>query len=215
MITIGSSHYRSMTILVDVLPRFRANYPGIEVHIEEGHTIVLEEAAARNVTDFSVVMLPLSYPELSYTPLFTEEVLVALSAEHPLCRDYPSGPLSSSGYPLLDFSLLRDEPFIMIKQGQHLRRTYLELFRRLDMKPKIIMQTDDMPTAQSLAAAGVGVALVTDRLAKAGICSRKPVYFSIAQPLEKRQVVAAYSKNRPLSKAARALLEEIRTCCGA
>lgn len=213
VITIGSSHYRSMTLLVDAIPNFKAKYPGIEIRIEEGHTAALEEAAAKNLTDFSIVMLPLRHPELTYTPLFSEEILLAISPSHPLCRYIDTSKPQCPPYPSIDASFLKSEPIIMIKKGQHLRKTYLALLQELGIEPEIVMETDDMPTAQSLAAVGVGVTLVTDRLAQASIYTRRPIYFSIQQLPEKRQVVAAYDKRYPLSKAARAFLEELKEGC--
>lgn len=213
-VTIGASHYRSMTLLVDAIPSFKQQYPGIEILVEEGHTDELVEAASRGLTDFSIVMLPLNNEILEYVPLFEEEILVALSPNHPLCSGIDPKKKQEPPYPELDFSLLKDDPFIMIKQGQHLRNSYNELFQMAKIEPRIVMETDDMPTAQSLAAVGVGVALVTDRLAEASLYSRKPVYFSLKQKLATRKVVAAYDKRSPLGKAAAAFLDAVIAACG-
>lgn len=90
---------------------------------------------------------------------------------------------------------------------------YLELFQCFEFTPNIVMETDDMPTAQSLSAVGVGISLVPDHLVEAKIYTRRPVYFSIQQPVAKRVVVAAFDKRHPMSKAARPLLEKIKRIC--
>ncbi|MBQ9299587.1 MAG: LysR family transcriptional regulator [Clostridia bacterium] len=213
LVTIGASHYRSMTLLVEAIPRFKEKYPNIEIRVEEDKTDALAKAAAKNITDFSIVMLPLTNPKLGYIRLFDEEILVAMPPSHPLCRDMDISSPQEPPYPVLDFTCLKNDPFILIKRGQHLRNTYLELFQRFEFTPNIVMETDDMPTAQSLSAVGVGISLVPDHLVDAKIYTRRPIYFSIQQPVAKRVVVAAFDKRHPMSKAARAFLEEIKRVC--
>ena len=209
-VTIGSSNYRSLYLLTAVLPVFRKRYPGISISLEEGITEELEERAMNGVTDFSIVLLPLSYPALAYEELFREEIVLVLPAKHDLCKAANAQEQQLPPYPPIDFSLLKDESFIIMKKGQKIRDTFFDLCRRAGFRPKIILQTDSMATAQALSAAGLGAAIIPDVLAINNRLPEMPRYFSLKNQTEARQVVAAYSRERPLTGAAKAFIEVIK-----
>lgn len=209
-ITIGSSHYRSMFLLTKAIPEFKAKYPQIEIKLEEGGTEYLEDCAVNGTTDFSIVLLPLKHAELTYDILFEEEILIAMSPVHPLAQHIDLSIPQQPPYPVLDFSLLQNESFIIMKKGQNLRRSFFELCQISNIQPPIVMQTDDMPTAQSLAATGIGVTIVPDQLVKSNLYTVAPFYFSIKQKIPKRKVVVVYSSLRPMSKAAKAFWETLK-----
>ncbi|MEA4896762.1 LysR family transcriptional regulator [Bacillota bacterium Meth-B3] len=208
-LTIGSSNYRSMYLLTTVLPVFKQRYPGIRINLEEGITEKLEECATRGITDFSIVLLPLSDPELTYEELFQEEIVLALPAKHRLCNaEDEEGQFPP--YPSIDFSLLKEESFIVMKKGQKLRTSFFDLCHGAGFRPNIILQTDSMATAQALAAAGVGITIIPDILAMHNEFPQMPRYFSFKQHVPPRRVVVAYSKRRPLTGAARAFIRVMK-----
>lgn len=209
-LSIGSSHYRSSYLLTNVLPVFKERYPGIEISLEEGTTVELEEYAMNGVTDFSIVLLPLTYPALAYEELFQEEVLLAISSKHPLARFAKKDLGHLPPYPQIDFSLLRDEPFIIMKPGQKLRLSFFDLCEKAKFKPNIILESQSMAAAQSLAAVGVGATLVPDILAIYNNLPEPPCYFSLKAPAPPRQVVVAFSREKYLSKAAEAFIEVMK-----
>ena len=207
-LTIGSSNYRSMYLLTHVLPVFKQRYPGISIGLEEGITEELEERAVNGITDFSIVLLPLTYSNLIYEELFNEEILLVLPQEHALCQNISGQQIPP--YPAIDFSLLKDESFIVMKKGQKLRISFFDLCHHAGFKPKIILQTNSMATAQTLAAAGVGITIIPDVLAKHNKFSKTPRYFSLKNQVDIRKVVVAYSKSRPLTGAATAFIQVMK-----
>jgi DNA-binding transcriptional LysR family regulator len=208
-LTIGSSNYRSMYLLTSVLPVFKQRYPGISINLEEGSTEELEEHAVNGITDFSIIILPLVFDTLKYEALFEEKIVLVLPAKHPLCK-YTSSECRVGPFPPLDFSLLKNESFIVMKKGQKLRNTFFELCRSAGFRPNIILQTDSMATAQALAAAGVGITIVPDILAEYHEFPEMPKYFSLDDQVGTRKVVVAYSKSRPLSGAAKAFIKVMK-----
>ena len=87
-LSIGSSNYRSTYLLTSILPVFKERYPGISISLEEGITEELEDRALSGTTDFSIVLLPLSYPLLSYEELFTEEIVFGIAAKSSPVQEY-------------------------------------------------------------------------------------------------------------------------------
>jgi DNA-binding transcriptional LysR family regulator len=209
-LTIGSSHYRSMYLLTRVLPVFKQRYPGISINLEEGITEKLEECAVTGITDFSIVLLPLSYPTLAYEELFKEEIILALPANHSLCKDGKREQSYLPPYPPIDFSLLKQEPFIIMKKGQKIRDSFFDLCQNAGFRPKIILETDSMATAQSLAAAGLGITIIPDTLAMHNRFLEMPRYFSLNDQVASRRIVVAYSQNKPLTNAAQAFIQVMK-----
>ena len=207
-LTIGCSNYRSMYLLTKVLPAFKQQYPGISISLEEGITEELEERAVKGITDFSIVLLPLSYSDLIYEELFDEEILLVLPAKHKLCEKISDN--TDGTYSYIDFSLLENESFIIMKKGQKLRVSLLDLCNRAGFTPKTILQTDSMEAAQALAVAGLGITIIPDVLAKNSSFLEMPRYFSLGDQIDVRKVVVAYSKNRPLTGAARAFINVMK-----
>ena len=203
---IGSSHYRSSYLLTKVLPVFKSYYPGIEISLEEGTTLELEESALNGLTDFSIALLPLYYPALSYEEIFKEEIIIAISEQHRLSKYAKKERVNLPPYPKIDFKQLKDDSFIIIKSGQKMRSSFLQLCEQAEFKPNIILESQSMVAAQSLASVGVGVTLIPDTLAIYNQMTPSPCYFSLKNPIPDRRVVVAYNKEKYLSKAAQAFI---------
>jgi DNA-binding transcriptional LysR family regulator len=211
-ITIGSTYFRSTFMLALVLPKFKKKYPGIYIKLEEGTTEELEEKTFNGVVNFSILLLPFMHSNLEYEGLFEERIVLALSPRHPLAKSYQR--TSSGDYPTISFYSLRNESFIVMKSGQHIRSSFFTLCEQMNIMPNIILETSNMPTAQVLASIGFGVTIITDSLAKLNHISPQPLYFYIEECKEKRRVVAAYSKKQQLSKATRAFIDTLHENSG-
>lgn len=209
-LTIGSSHYRSSYLLTKVLPVFRERYSGITISLEEGTTEQLEEYAVNGVTDFSISLLPTYFPALGYEELFQEKILLAISDDHPLSKKMMKRGRAYERYPKIDFCELKNTEFIIMKQGQKLRKSFFYLCEKAGFSPNIILESQSMVAAQSLAAVGFGATLVPDVLAMYHNLNRPPCYFSFIEPPPNRRVVAVYNKNRYLSKAAQAFIAMLK-----
>lgn len=211
-LTIGSSPFRSTYLLPQVLPIFQKQYPGIEIILAEGTTAELEEFVLNGTTDFSIVLLPLAEDIFAYKPILIEELLIALSPNHPLSKENKDSNSNQPPWPKIKISQLKDVPFIQMKHGQRLHQTLLDLCTQSGFKPKIILESQSMEAAQALVVTGLGATLLPDTLVRLRHMSKHPCYFSIEESLNTRTAVIAYRKGKYLSKAARlfiSLMEEI------
>lgn len=212
-IIIGSSYFRSSFLLSFILPEFQKRYPGIDLKLEEGTTEELEEMAYSGLVDFSILLLPFQHTDLEYEELFDEKIVLALSNRHPLAQNYPVN-IRDSRYPVLSFTQLKNEPFIVMKPGQHIRSSFFSLCSQLKLPPNIILETANMPTAQILAAAGIGATIIPDTLAKFNRLEPQPAYFYLKECTQLRHVVVAHSKAQKLSKAARVFIDILHEYSG-
>lgn len=196
---VGSLPMTGAHILPRVLPFFYKLHPGIEVMLVEETTSNLEALTASGQTDISLLTLPVIDPALSYAPLIEEEIELAVPPQHPLAALGQNGEA-------VDIGRLRDEPFIVLKRGQGFRQLAFELCETAGFVPRVVFESSNIETVQSLVAAGMGISFVPSMIARELGSPFVPVYVKL-NGAPSRMLVIAYRKGRYLSKAAEAFIE--------
>jgi len=203
-LVIGSLPMTGSHVLPLVLPAFQAQYPNIEVMLTEDTSANLEHLTASGQTDLSLLSLPLQDPALAWLPILEEELVLALPRQHPLAQ--------AAGAEV-DPASLANEPFILLKKGQGFRQITLDLCAQSGFVPRIVFESTNIETVQSLVAAGMGIAIVPSMVSRSRSNSFTPVYTALAgKPT--RTLVIAYRKGRYLSKAAEAFIGSVRETLG-
>ncbi|MGR3806766.1 LysR family transcriptional regulator [Pasteurella testudinis] len=208
-VTIGSSPFRSAYLLSRVLPHFRRQYPNIEVFLQEDNTHNLEDRVLHGLTDLSLSLLPINEALFDYDILFEERMLLALPPNHPIAAQLKLKAGDHSYTPTIDLSELQDTPFIQINKGHKLHHMLQKLCENAGFSPNVVLETESMTTAQALAGAGIGAALLPETLVYADHFEKEPCY---CRPDSKpsRTVVVVYRKGRYLSRATRAFIQTLK-----
>ncbi|URN94032.1 MAG: LysR family transcriptional regulator [Candidatus Pristimantibacillus lignocellulolyticus] len=198
-LVVGTLPITGAHILPLVLPRFGEQYPQIEVVLVEETTAKLEQLTASGGTDLSLLTLPLIDATLSCEPYMEEEICVAVPKNHRLAgRTDP-----------IDILELRDEPFIALKRGQGFRQITLELCETAGFTPRVVFESTNIDTVQSLVAGEMGIAFVPNMLTRNSLSDYTPIYLKLkSHPT--RTLVIASRKGRYLSKAAQAFIATLR-----
>lgn len=208
-VTVGSSPFRSAYLMSQILPRFRANYPDIEIFLKEDNTLNLEELALNGETDLSISLLPIDEKLFDYEILFEERVLLALPPTHPIAHKLKLLAGDHSYTPYIDLADLRDTPFIQMSKSHKLHQMLLILCKEAGFTPNVIFETDSMTTAQALAGAGIGVTLLPETLIRANHFEHEPCYCALKAKAS-RTVLVVYRKGRYLSRASRAFIQTLK-----
>ncbi|MGO4541254.1 LysR family transcriptional regulator [Paenibacillus sp. YIM B09110] len=197
-LVVGTLPITGSHILPLVLPVFGAQYPQIEVVLVEDTTSKLEQLTASGGTDLSLLSLPLIDASLSWEPFLEEEICLAVPPHHQLAnRQEP-----------IDISELQEEPFIVLKRGQGFRQITVELCEQSGFTPRIVFESSNMETIQSLVAGGMGIAFVPQMLTRPKGSEFAPAYLSFTTK-PTRTLVIASRKGRYLSKAAEAFIRTL------
>ncbi|MBB6636767.1 LysR family transcriptional regulator [Cohnella thailandensis] len=201
-IIVGSLPITGAHVLPDVLTAFRLTHPNIEIALVEETTIQLEQLTASGGTDVSLLSLPVIEPSLTYEPIIEEELYLAVPPDHPLA-------LSGSKEPI-DLADMKDEPFVLLKRGQGFRAIAYDLCQQAGFAPRVVFESSNIETVQSLVAAGMGIGFVPHMVARSGLgSSHTPVYIRMKNR-PTRTLVIAYRKGRYLSNAAEAFIDIFR-----
>lgn len=202
---VGSLPITGSHVLPRVLPLFHNRYPGIEIHLVEDTTQVLEHLTAAGQTDLCLLTLPVQEPNLAYDNLLEEEIVLAVPSQHPLAARAANG----EGQAAVTIEELKKEPFIVLKRGQGFRQIAVELCQEHGFEPRIVFESSNIETVQSLVAAGMGIAFVPHMIAIGHGSTFKPVYLHLKER-PSRMLVVAHRKGRYMSKAAEAFLNVLR-----
>lgn len=101
---------------------------------------------------------------------------------------------------------LKDEPFIILKRGQGFRQITLDLCEQAGFTPRIVFESSNIETVQSLVATGMGIAFVPDMVTRTKWSHFTPIYLDLAEK-PSRTLVIAYREGRYISKATEAFID--------
>ena len=149
-IRLGTGATQLTYLLPRVLTEFRRRFPLIEVLVTTEVTeVVLQQLLAQTV-DLGIIMSPAeALKSVDALPLCQDELVIILSAEHPLANKS-----------VLAAQDLSDLPFISHLRGIALHTVQQNYFNQLGVQPRIIMELENIEAIKSLVRAGMGVSMV-------------------------------------------------------
>ncbi|MEO3891910.1 LysR family transcriptional regulator [Nonomuraea sp. B5E05] len=146
--------------LPKVLRRFRARYPGVQVELRELATAHQAEELRQGLLDVGLLHAPLAGPAaevLTTRTVARELLLAALPADHALAT---RGSLPAAA--------LAREPFVMFprRYGPALYDRITSVALAAGFEPVIVQEAVQMQTIVGLVAAGIGVSIVPESVAR-------------------------------------------------
>ncbi|WP_043633843.1 LysR family transcriptional regulator [Nonomuraea candida] len=146
--------------LPKLLRRFRARYPGVQVELRELPTAQQAEELRQGLLDVGLLHAPvagLAAEVLTTRTVARELLLAALPAGH-----------RQAARTSLPLSALADEPFVLFprRYGPALHDQITALARAAGFEPRVVQEAVQMHTIVGLVAAGIGVSLVPESLAR-------------------------------------------------
>lgn len=147
----------AIDLLPRVLMRFRDSFPDVDLRLHELHTHEQIEALHSNAIDVAILRTPANAdPELEFAPLFADPLVAAMPANHPCATAQ------------INLSELAEERFVVYVReiGQGMISATLSGCAAVGFSPHIAHQAQSTPMLLTLVAAGEGVALVSNPIAK-------------------------------------------------
>lgn len=190
------------TIAPYLLPRlvraFTRRYREAEVTVHEDFTENLIGACVAGDVDAAFAALPIEDERIAVEPLFSEPLLLALAAAHPLVRKRQ-----------LTLEELTRERFVLLSEMHCLGTQIVRFCERQGCMPTLTCRSAQLMTVQELVALGQGVSLVPEMAARADRSQRvhyRPL--SGANPV--RTLAMIWHKNRYLNPLVKGWMEIVR-----
>jgi LysR family transcriptional activator of glutamate synthase operon len=175
-----------------LLVRFTATFPQVEVEVREGTAQRMLEMLAVGQLDVAFALQAEQPEAVDRLELSAEDLVAVMSSRHPLAGERP-----------LPVSALANHRLIAFETGSSTRRVVDEALVKAGIDPRIAVQANDLTLTRSLAAAGLGVAI----LPRSFVERPGPrVSFRPLSPPLRLKVVLWWQRDRRLSPAAQAFV---------
>lgn len=197
---IGISPFYSFHYLPRIVTAFSGLFPAVKLDIAEMYSYQLEQMILDDEADLCLIPLPIDHKEIEWQPIYQEQILFAMPSHHELNKFVT--PAMSNGFPFINLTSARNEPFIFLRKEQKFTSMALQLCEDAGFTPHIVFETMNWDTINSLIASGVGVGFVPEILTSSAAMNKKPIYCRIMEGNTTRSYVVAYRKDRALSTVA-------------
>ena len=171
-------------LLPNLLTSVASQFPQASFVISEDTTEKLLKRCSSGDVDVGLLALPASAKYLTIEPLFEEELLLALPAEHPLC--------SRSRISAKDIS---NERFILLGDTHCLVDSIETFCNRKKFQPIATSQIEQLTTVQHLVALGHGLSFIP-KIATTDDLGGKLVYRSLSGDKPTRKVAICWNPYR-------------------
>lgn len=219
-LSVGGTHFFVSCFLPSILSIYSEKHPGIEIEIFERNSLELEQLLLDGTMDLIVDCYPFNMDLFSIVNIFHETVLLAVPKNFSINNQLRDFQLSYDDIennrhllkdcPVLDLNVFKDEPFLFLKQGNHMHDLAVKLCKNSDFEPKIKMIFDQLMTTYSMTVANLGVSFTTDIIVKYCNLASHPVFYKLDTPMAYRKSSITYKKNKYLSKAAQEFIKVVQ-----
>lgn len=205
---LGIHSRRSSYLLPKVMAKFRAQYPNVELTVEETSSQEMERLLLEGSLDLILSNRFFDMERLSLFPVYQDTLVTALSPSHPACEKAVLLPGHQRMW--LDLRELKGEFFILQAPTQSTRTFTDRAFHYAGFRPERSFIIKNMETAAQMAAEGVGAAFSMDSYAKY-FTYEKPVYFfETGNPDFSVQISLAHRRGAHLSRYMEAFIRLVR-----
>ena len=151
--TLGISNQRGLQLLPQVLPEFMRLYPHVKIKLQEEGSGRLESMTMEGICDISFVTTNSKNNRMRYVLIENEQLVLIAAKTTALAKRFPDGAT-------LDITQAESENFVSMMEGHSVRTMQNSLFAKYGMRPHILLETNNMEAAKSIAARSNAVFLV-------------------------------------------------------
>lgn len=209
-LSIGANNVFASFILPAIITEFTNKYPSIKVNLVESNTAHLEDQLFSGTLDFVIDNYTLS--ETIYEKhLFCSECLIltvpkefssnSFAQEYQLSiDDIRQGMHLDPATKAVPLSLFVDDSFIFLRSGNDTRMRTDKIFQENGLKPRIILELDQLATAYNVACYGMGITVISDTLAQKASYGSNMLYYKINSPHTFRNVFFYNKQNKYVTR---------------
>ncbi len=186
-IRLGFPHSLGLHLVPQVVSKFRAVHPQVKFSFEQGTYSSLLQQVIDGKTDLTFISpMPTDEPTVTGKILLTEELFAIMPIDHPLAKQRS-----------IQLPQLKDEGFIMFREGHSLRTIVRDSCLQAGFTPNISFEGEETDTIRGLVAAGMGVSLLPESaLASGGVLPIAKV--NVTKPNITRTIGLIHPLNRQI-----------------
>ena len=206
---LGISHTRGRAFLPEILPQFKEQHPLIEISLEEGNSVVLEEKLRHGGIDLLIGFAPILIDTVETVEILNERLFLVVPKK--IMRsifkektEFMRGKYTQAA----DITMFQDCPFLLMTIENRTRTMFDHYLKKFNITPNIIIETENIETLLALSLKGLGITVYPEMFLKnlslhSAQGNESPVdFFPLNDPETIGTLVIGYMRGRYLSNAA-------------
>lgn len=186
-------------LLPPTLLAFHDKYPNVELSIQGLRTGDIINGLLHNELDLGIVSSPIEHEDLNVIPLYTDNLCVVASIDHPIAQE-----------PFVAIDILKSTPSVLLPNTYYMRQLINETCEALQFMPKPVVEMTTMESIITMVSHGIGVTILPKAYLDY-IDNKQIRTIPIKHPILTTEIGVVYRKNKYLCAASNAFLEQIIT----
>ena len=190
---LGISVTRAMQVLPDVIPIFTKAYPNVPIELTEAASASLEGLLQKGQIDLALAALEANEANIAYELIEKESIGILAGKDSQLAQLVPSGtPIS--------LEMVEKEAFVSLDTSHSSRIIQDRLFRRYNIRPKILLETSSLEVARRVALKSGACMVLPDVYADEFVFNSGGAFYPLKDYENHRHFYACYRNDENTKK---------------
>lgn len=190
---LGISVTRAMQVLPDVIPIFTKAYPNVTIELTEAASASLEGMLQKGQIDLALAALEANEANIAYELIEKESIGILAGKDSQLAQLVPSGtPIS--------LEMVEKEAFVSLDTSHSSRIIQDRLFRRYNIRPKILLETSSLEVARRVALKSGACMVLPDVYADEFVFNSGGAFYPLKDYENHRHFYACYRNDENTKK---------------
>lgn len=155
-IRLGTTAIQGGVLVPELLSKYNTCFPNVELDLIEASASQLEKLIHDGSVDIAIMHRPFLSPDISYTSVYQESLLMAVSSDDP---DWQEASVTED-VPMVTAEIIAKKKFILPNREQRVRQIADSIFELAGINPVTVFETCSTLTSMAMAGKGVGAAVV-------------------------------------------------------
>ena len=190
---LGISVTRAMQVLPDVIPIFTKAYSNVTIELTEAASASLEGLLQKGQIDLALAALEANEANIAYELIEKESIGILAGNDSQLAQLVPSGtPIS--------LEMVEKEAFVSLDTSHSSRIIQDRLFRRYNIRPKILLETSSLEVARRVALKSGACMVLPDVYADEFVFNSGGAFYPLKDYENHRHFYACYRNDENTKK---------------
>ena len=190
---LGISVTRAMQVLPEVIPIFTKAYPNVTIELTEAASASLEGLLQKGQIDLALAALEANEANIAYELIEKESIGILAGRDSQLAQLVPSGtPIS--------LEMVEKEAFVSLDTSHSSRIIQDRLFRRYNIRPKILLETSSLEVARRVALKSGACMVLPDVYADEFVFNSGGAFYPLKDYENHRHFYACYRNDENTKK---------------
>lgn len=190
---LGISVTRAMQVLPDVIPIFTKAYPNVTIELTEAASASLEGLLQKGQIDLALAALEANEANIAYELIEKESIGILAGKDSQLAQLVPSGTP-------INLEMVEKEAFVSLDTSHSSRIIQDRLFRRYNIRPKILLETSSLEVARRVALKSGACMVLPDVYADEFVFNSGGAFYPLKDYENHRHFYACYRNDENTKK---------------